>query len=104
MEGSIMFAGIMFAIVGSMLCLVLFFGIGFILNLLIKTTWFPLWMFLIIIAPLGIWQLWQSDLSIMDNIQSMLVSDIILIVAGAVGAYMSGWAIRALRRGGYKMF
>lgn len=99
-----MFAGIMFAVVGSLLCIVLFFGIGFILNMLIKTTWFPLWLFLILIAPLGIWQLWQPDLSLKENIWSMLVSDTILLVAGAFGAYMSGWAIRALRRGGYKMF
>ncbi|WP_373230239.1 YuiB family protein [Cohnella sp.] len=99
-----MLGAIMFSIVGSLLCIVLFFGIGFILNMLIKTTWFPLWLFLIIVVPLGIWHLWQPDLSLTDNVQSMLVSDIILIVAGAFGAYMSGWAIRALRRGGYKMF
>lgn len=99
-----MLGAIMFSVVGSLLCIVLFFGIGFILNMLIKTTWFPLWLFLIIVVPLGIWQLWQPDLSITDNVQSMLVSDIILIVAGAFGAYMSGWAIRALRRGGYRMF
>jgi hypothetical protein len=99
-----MFGAIMFSIVGSLLCVVLFFGIGFILNMLIKTTWFPLWLFLIIVVRLGIWHLWQPDLTFTENIQSMLVSDIILILAGAVGAYLSGWAIRALRRGGYKMF
>jgi hypothetical protein len=99
-----MLGAIMFSIVGSMLCIVLFFGIGFILNMLINTTWFPLWLFLIIVVPLGIWQLWQTDLSFKENLQSMLASDMILIAAGAFGAYMSGWAIRALRRGGYKMF
>jgi hypothetical protein len=99
-----MLGAIMFSIVGSVLCIVLFFGIGFILNMLIKSTWIPLWLFLIIVVPLGIWHLWQPDLSFKENVQSMLVSDIILILAGAVGAYMSGWAIRALRRGGYKMF
>ncbi|MFC4597018.1 YuiB family protein [Cohnella hongkongensis] len=96
--------GILFGIIGSLLCLVLFFGIGFILNMLIKTTWFPLWLFVIVIVPLGIWQLWQDDLTVTENIQSLLVSDTILIVAGGVGAYLSGWSIRALRRGGYKMF
>ncbi|TVX98755.1 YuiB family protein [Cohnella terricola] len=96
--------GVLFGIIGSLLCLVLFFGIGFILNMLIKTTWFPLWLFVIVVIPLGIWQLWQDDLSVTENIQSLLVSDTILIVAGAVGAYLSGWSIRALRRGGYKMF
>jgi hypothetical protein len=99
-----MFGAIMFSIVGSLLCVVICFGIGFILNMLIKTTWLPLWLFLIFIVPLGIWQLWQPDLSFTKNIQSMLVSDIILFAAGAVGAYLSGWTIRALRRGGYKMF
>ncbi|MFC5528553.1 YuiB family protein [Cohnella yongneupensis] len=99
-----MLGGIMFAIVGSLLCLVLFFGIGFILNMLIKTTWLPLWLFLIIVVPIGIYSLWQPDLTVSENVRSMLVSDIILVVAGAFGAYISGWAIRALRRGGYKMF
>lgn len=99
-----MIAGILFALIGSLLCLVLFFGIGFILNMLIKTTWMPLWLFFIVVVPLGIWQLWQPDLSMKENMQSMFVSDTILVVAGAVGAYLSGWAIRALRRGGYKMF
>ncbi|RKP56148.1 hypothetical protein D7Z26_05755 [Cohnella endophytica] len=103
MAGGIL-GGILFGIIGSLLCLVLFFGIGFILNMLIKTTWFPFWMFLVIVVPIGIWQLWQNDLSVAENIRSMLVSDMILIAAGAAGAYLSGWAIRALRRGGYKMF
>ncbi|WEK53407.1 MAG: YuiB family protein [Candidatus Cohnella colombiensis] len=99
-----MLGAIMFAVVGSLLCLVLFFGIGFILNMLIKTTWLPLWLFIIVAMPLGINALWQSDLSVMENIRSMLISDMILVIAGAAGAYMSGWTIQALRRGGYKMF
>ena len=99
-----MLGGIMFGIVGSLLCLVLFFGIGFILNMLIKTTWLPLWLFIIFVVPYGLYKLWQPDLSASENIRSMLVSDIVLVIAGAAGAYISGWAIRALRKGGYKMF
>jgi hypothetical protein len=99
-----MFAGILFAIIGSLLCAVLFFGIGFILNMLIKTTWFPLWVFALIVVPVGIWSLWQPSLDVGENVKSMLASDVVLIAAGAVGAYLSGWTIRALRRGGYKMF
>ncbi|MFC5469573.1 YuiB family protein [Cohnella suwonensis] len=103
MVGGIL-GGVLFAILGSLLCLVLFFGIGFILNMLIKTTWFPFWAFVVVVIPIGIRYLWQRDLSVTENIQSMLVSDTVMIAAGAVGAYLSGWAIRFLRRGGYKMF
>lgn len=99
-----MLGAIMFGIVGSLLCLVLFFGIGFILNMLIKTTWLPLWLFIIFVVPYGLYTLWQKDESVSENIRSMITTDLILVVAGAAGAYISGWAIRALRKGGYKMF
>lgn len=99
-----MLGAIMFGLVGSLLCLVLFFGIGFILNMLIKTTWLPLWLFVIFVVPYGLYTLWQPQDTVSENIRSMLTTDLILVVAGAAGAYISGWAIRALRKGGYKMF
>jgi uncharacterized membrane protein len=99
-----MLGGILLEIIGSVLCFVLFFGIGFILNMLVKTTWMPLWLFLIVVLPLGIWYLWQPNLSLADNLKSFVLSDLLLLAAGAVGAFVSGWAIRALRRNGYKMF
>nr|WP_325050098.1 YuiB family protein [Cohnella faecalis] len=87
-------------IVGALLFFVFAFGIGFILNMLVKTTWFPLWAFVIVVLPLGAWHFWDPDTTAGSFIAVFLPP--MLAIVG--GAYVSGWAIRKLRLGGYKMF
>jgi hypothetical protein len=87
-------------IVGVLLFFVLLFGIGFILNMLIKTTWLPLWLFLIVLLPLGVWHFWDPSRTAGSFIAIFLPP----ALSSIAGAYVSGWAIRKLRRGGYKMF
>ncbi|MDG0790663.1 YuiB family protein [Cohnella ginsengisoli] len=87
-------------ILGTLLFFVLFFGIGFILNMLIKTTWLPTWIYVIVVLPLGVWHFWNPELSVLAFIGVFTLP----FIAGIGGALTSGWAIRALRRGGYKMF
>ncbi|TJY39887.1 hypothetical protein E5161_17725 [Cohnella pontilimi] len=87
-------------IVGSLLFFVLFFGIGFILNMLIKTTWLPLWLFVILVLPLGLWHFWKPELTL-GSYAAMFLPPALASIAGT---YVSGWTIRKLRRGGYKMF
>lgn len=91
-------------IVAMLLFFVMMFGIGFILNMLIKTTWFPIWLFFIVILPLGIYFTWDDSLGFADNLTGYSYVDISVAIAALGGAYVSGWAIRALRKGGYKMF
>ncbi|MCM3629259.1 Putative membrane protein [Paenibacillus catalpae] len=91
-------------IVATVLFLVMMFGIGFILNMLLKTTWFPIYVFIIILLPLGIWSTWDESVSFVDNFTEFTYVDVIPVIGALAGAYVSGWAIRALRRGGYKMF
>lgn len=91
-------------IVGTLLFFVLFFGIGFILNMLIKTTWFPVGLYVIIVIPLAVWYFWDPEINVGDNLLRFAVVGLLPILAGIGGAVTSGWAIRALRRGGYKMF
>ncbi|MFX3632038.1 MAG: YuiB family protein [Candidatus Pristimantibacillus sp.] len=91
-------------IVATVLFLVMMFGIGFILNMLLKTTWFPIYLFFIVLIPLGIWWTWDDSQSAIDNFTAFTFVDLLPVIGALVGAYVSGWAIRALRRGGYKMF
>jgi len=91
-------------IVTMVLGLILMFGIGFILNMLLKTTWFPIYLYIIVIIPLMIWGTWNSGDSFADNFKSFTIIDILPGITALVGAYVSGWSIQALRRGGYKMF
>jgi hypothetical protein len=74
------------------LFLVLAFGIGFILNMLIKTTWLPLVVYVLLIGYL-IFQL-----------KNLLMVDYIVLTSGLVGAILSGVTIRFLRAKGYRMF
>ncbi|WP_082083796.1 YuiB family protein [Paenibacillus beijingensis] len=90
--------------VAVVLFCVMMFGIGFILNMLMKTTWFPIYLFLVVIVPLGVWATWDHNKSALANFTSFTIVDLLPVIGAIIGAYMSGWAIRALRRGGYKMF
>lgn len=91
-------------VVAMLLFFVMMFGIGFILNMLMKTTWFPIYLYLIVLLPLGIYFTWDKTLSFGDNLTAYTIVDALPAITALVGAYVSGWAIRALRRGGYKMF
>lgn len=91
-------------IVAMVLFFVMMFGIGFILNMLLKTTWFPIYLFVIVLVPLGIWWTWDESATVTDNFTAFTIVDLLPVFGALIGAYVSGWAIQALRRGGYKMF
>nr|WP_223298901.1 YuiB family protein [Paenibacillus darwinianus] len=90
--------------VSMLLFFVMMFGIGFILNMLIKTTWFPVYLFIIVVLPLGMYYTWDKDLGFADNLSAYGAVDVVVAAGALFGAYMSGWTIRKLRIGGYKMF
>jgi hypothetical protein len=90
-------------IVLTALFFVMMFGIGFILNMLMKTTWFPVYVFFIVIIPLVVYASW-SEGSLMENLAGFSYVDYITAIGGLIGSVLSGWAIQALRKGGYKMF
>ncbi|WP_134704018.1 YuiB family protein [Ammoniphilus sp. YIM 78166] len=79
-------------IISIPLFLVLAFGIGFILNMLIKTTWLPLVIYALLLVYLII------------SMGSLLVVDYIILTSGLAGAVLSGVTIRVLRAKGYRMF
>lgn len=79
-------------IISIPLFLVLAFGIGFILNMLIKTTWLPLVIYALLIVYLIL------------NMGNLLAVDYIILTSGLAGAVLSGVTIRILRAKGYRMF
>ncbi|NMO95645.1 YuiB family protein [Paenibacillus lemnae] len=84
---------------------VMMFGIGFILNMLMKTTWFPCYLFVIVVLPLVVYSLWSpEDTTLLAHIGSFQLVDYLTGVAGLGGAFLSGWAIHVLRIKGFKMF
>lgn len=92
-------------IIATVLFFVMMFGIGFILNMLLKTTWFPIILFFIVLIGLAIWSPWDdSQKPTLANFGTYTLVYYIPITGALIGAYVSGWTIRALRKGGYKMF
>ncbi|MCU7556380.1 YuiB family protein [Macrococcus capreoli] len=99
-------------IISTLLFFVLFFGIAFILNMLLKSTWimtalYPLVVFAIvdkistadyILKPAFAFnKLWTG-------LTHLMPADIIMLSGGLVGAVTAGFVIRNLRRSGYTMF
>lgn len=98
-------------VIGSIIPIILFvlffvmmFGIGFILNMLMKTTWFPAYLFVIVIIPAVVISYWKGDMSFIGNIKAYSVVDLLTACAGLIGAITSGTTIRMLRRSGFRMF
>ncbi|WP_234998511.1 YuiB family protein [Salirhabdus sp. Marseille-P4669] len=98
--------------VGSLLFFVLFFGISFILNMLLRKTWvmsfvYPIIVFLIVddfkfskYFTDTIWAL--SELG--DRLIHLKMVDILFLLFGFLGTIVSGVVIKTLRSRGYRMF
>lgn len=100
-------------VISVLLFLILFFGIGFILNMLLKTTWLPgllLYPLVVILfvtdVPLGQYVLHplSSFSRLGEELASLLWVDYLVLGAGLVGAVLSGVSIRMLRQRGFRMF
>lgn len=84
---------------------VMMFGIAFILNMLMKTVWFPACLFLLVILPMMVYSVWgRGTVDLAEHLASFRIMDYAVALAGFFGAVLSGWATRKLRLGGYKMF
>ncbi|TXK84319.1 YuiB family protein [Paenibacillus sp. N3.4] len=92
-------------VIATVLMMVLFFGIGFILNMLMKTTWFPLYAYIALIIGVVIYgSLGTTSASFLSSGDSFTLVDIVPAIGGLAGAILSGSAIKALRIRGFKMF
>lgn len=80
-------------IISIPLLFVLFFGIGFILNMILKTTWLPLFIFFAVALYVG-----------KDVNQIFTVVNAVLFFSGLAGAIGGVLTIKTLREKGYQMF
>lgn len=79
-------------IISIPLFMILFFGIGFILNMALKTTWFPAYASIIVFV--GTW-IYLGKLHLID---------FVILISGIIGAVFSCLTINTLRKRGYRMF
>lgn len=99
-------------VVSVVLYFVIFFGIAFILNMLLRKTWlmaclFPIVMIFIIdnvsftsyFTSPG-----ESFSALGDRITGLTIADIVILLSGFIGTIVSGFVIRFLRKSGYQMF
>jgi len=99
-------------IISMLLFMVLFFGIGFLFNMLLRATWFMVILYPLVVImivddirffeyftkPGNSFQLLGSDLL------NLSPSDITILTCGFIGAILAGTAIKMLRVRGYQMF
>ncbi len=76
------------------LFMVLAFGIAFILNMLAKTTWMPILLYMGLVAYLFFFKT-QGHFTLVD---------LVILCAGLAGCVLSGIVIKTLRVRGFRMF
>ena len=94
--------GFLMFFVTTLLAFCMFFGLGFILNMLMKTTWFPIYVYFAVVLVI-IYSFWDRG-SFLEYLGGVSYSDIIPFFGGLAGAVLSGYTIRFLRVKGYQMF
>ncbi|TNJ65054.1 hypothetical protein FE784_16850 [Paenibacillus hemerocallicola] len=85
------------------LVFVLMFGIGFIFNMLLKTTHFPIYLYIVAVIGMLCYWAWNSG-SLLAHLAELKFGEYFLFVCGLAGAVLSGKTIHLLRVRGYKMF
>lgn len=98
--------------IAVVLFFVLFFGIAFILNMLLKSTWimtalYPLVIFAIVDKISTADYILKPGYAfgkLIHGLTHLYIADMILLGSGWVGAIVAGFVIRGLRRSGYTMF
>ena len=88
----------------TILMFVLIFGIGFILNMLLKTSWLPLYLYFALVVGVVIWFWTKDETSLLTTISEFAIPDYAAAIGGLLGAWLSGKTIHMLRVKGYKMF
>lgn len=95
-----------------LLYFVIFFGLAFIINMLLRLTWFmsfvyPIFVLLIVdkiktseyfITPK------EAFSTAFTNVMALGLGDIIILSSGFVGTIVAGFVMKWLRKSGYQMF
>ena len=99
-------------VVSVLLYFVMFFGVAFILNMLLRRTWLMSVLYpfiaLIIIDGISTMEYFTNSSEAFqllgDKIMALAAADYIIMGAGFIGTVVSGITIKLLRKSGYRMF
>lgn len=99
-------------IVSMILFFILFFGIGFLLNMILRSTWVMAFIYpivvILIIDNVSVFDYILSPISsftaLGQDFISLKLVDILVLSCGMIGAVAAGIVIRILRKRGYQMF
>lgn len=99
-------------IISMLLFFVLFYGIGFILNMLLRMSWimaiiYPVVAIFIIDKVRFVEYFTDAGNAFSDlltRLSNLALADILILASGLLGAIAAGVTIKALRKRGYQMF
>lgn len=99
-------------LISIVLFFVLFFGIGFLLNMLFRSTWIMVILFpmvaILIVNKLKLIEYFRQPVESLKqlgrNFASLQSADIIILSSGLLGGILAGVTIKILRKKGYQMF
>ena len=109
MDGNFSLVQLMLSV---LIFLVMFFGIGFLLNMLLRMTWlmalvYPI-VVILIIDEVDFFDYFASPAmafqALGDKLVSLHIADILILSSGLLGAIIAGIVIKLLRKNGYQMF
>lgn len=100
------------AVIGAILYLVIFFSIGFILNMLLKKTWTLVFIYPIFVIMMidnvklssYITETSTALVNVYERVLGLQFLDVFMLGFGLLGAILAGVTIRYLRKSGYSMF
>lgn len=99
-------------VLSVMIFIVMFFGIGFLLNMLLRMTWlmaiiYPI-VVILIIDEVRVYEYFTKPKYAFqllgEKILALHAADVLILASGLVGAIISGIVIKLLRKQGYQMF
>lgn len=108
-QGSI---SLVHVVLSVLIFIVIFFGIGFLLNMLLRMTWlmaiiYPI-IVILIIDEVKIYEYITKPAYAFNllgvKFMALQTADIIILTSGLVGAIISGFVMKLLRKQGYQMF
>ncbi|AKG73299.1 YuiB family protein [Salinicoccus halodurans] len=99
-------------VISMLLFFVLFYGISFLLNMILKVTWLMVGIYpfivLMIVDGISTADYFTATKEAFSTLGTKLVNlytaDILMLLSGLVGTILAGMTIRYLRKAGYQMF
>ncbi|EMA6342287.1 YuiB family protein [Bacillus cytotoxicus] len=99
-------------LISMMLFFILFFGIGFLLNMILRATWVMVMIYpiicILIVNKASIWDYFskpsETFSSFGTSVSHLGQADLFILSTGLIGAILAGIVIKKLRKSGYQMF